>query len=82
MTTLTDIPRPRLLEAANRAIDEQAIRRRGPFAAIMLSPTESTAVRRAALVLGMHHWQPCPPPLPSNVVAALATFRLLHGEER
>jgi len=80
--TLTVTNSPRLLEAANRANDEAVIRKRGPFAAIMAAPTEATAVRRAALVLGMHHWAPCPPPLPSNVASALMTFRLLHGEER
>ena len=80
--TLTVANSPRLMAGANRAIDEQAIRRRGPFAAIMAAPTEATAVRRASLVLGMHRWSPCPPVLPSNVVAALGTWRLLHGEER
>ena len=78
--TLTVTNSPRLLEAANRANDEAVIRKRGPFAAIMAAPTEATAVRRAALVLGMHHWHlGSAPQLPSNVVAALGTWRMLHG---
>ncbi len=48
----------------------------------MAAPTESTAVRRAALVLGMHRWMGTFRVRPHDVVAALGTWRLLHGEQR
>jgi len=72
------------LEAARRAIDEAAIARRGPYAAIMAAPSARCAERRASLVLGMHRWgKGHPPARPYDVLAALGTWRLLNiGEGR
>ncbi len=79
--TVEEIPRRDVLADANRANDRQAIFRFGPFAAIMRSPTEGTATRRAALVLAMHRWLPGQVRVrPGDVVAALGTWRLLHGK--
>lgn len=75
------------LAACRRAIDEKAIRTRGPLAAIIAAPSENAAVRRASLVLGRHRYLTGagsgvyvhPPRVaPHDVFAALATFRLLN----
>ena len=80
--TVEQVPRGRTA-GANEANDRQVIYRRGPFAAIADAPTEGTACRRAALVLGLHRWSPGQAKiLPSRVETALRTWRLLHGEER
>jgi len=83
--------RPDALRAARRAIDEKAIRARGPLAAIIAARSEASAVRRASLVLGWHRipqiahrtddliaYAYPKPVAPHDVLAALGTWRLLN----
>ena len=66
---------------ALRAGDEIQVRRHGPIAAIVQSPTQDTAVRRAAYVLGMHRdpFRAAAPVTVHDVFTALAAWHLMRG---